>query len=102
ESSGDERRDPAINLDARGHGNHDARGCEKALAERRDASREHMVDPQTKREKRRRDECEHDGRIAEYRSARESGKDRRDEAERRNEDEIDLRVSEEPKQMLPK
>ena len=73
----------------------------KLCAELRQAGREHVVDPQAEAEEAGRDQRQHQRRVAEDRPPRERRDDRRDDAERGQEDDVDLGVAEEPEQVLP-
>jgi hypothetical protein len=78
---------------------HAGRG-EEARAELRQARGEHVVHPQAEREKARRDHRQNDGDVAEGLPPREGDHDGRDPARGRDEDDVDLRVAEEPEQVL--
>jgi hypothetical protein len=92
---------PAENLDSGGNSDHHARRGEEALAEVRQARREHVVDPQSKRENGIRNNGKDKAEIAEHGPLRESGNDRRYHSSRRKEDRVDLRMTEEPIEVLP-
>ena len=101
EAPGPHRRDPAEDLQRRGNRDHEAHRGEEALAELRHVGREHVMHPQPERQEAGGDQRQHDRVVAEHRPPRERRDDRRDEAERRDEDEVDLGMSEEPEQVLP-
>ena len=98
--SAPEGRQPAEDLQAIWNGDHHA-GCgEEAGAELGQPGREHVVDPEAEGEKAHRDQRKHQRQIAEHRTSRERDDDRRDHAGRRQEDDVDLRMAEEPEQVL--
>jgi hypothetical protein len=78
-----------------------ARRGEEALADLRQAGREHVVHPEPEADERGRDQRQHHRRVAEHGTRAERRHDRRHHAQRRDEDDVDLRVAEEPEQVLP-
>ena len=96
-----ERRHPAEDLHPVGDGDRHAGRGEEALAEPRQAGGEHVMHPQAEGQHAGRDRRHHQRQVAEHRPAREGRQDRGDHADRRQEDDVDLRVAEEPEQMLP-
>jgi hypothetical protein len=77
-------------------------GCgEERQAQGRNASREHMVDPQAETEEARCNQGNDYQSITNERRARQCRHDRRNESGGRQEADVDLRVTEEPEQVLP-
>ena len=93
-------RDPAEDLQAGRDRHRHARCGVEAVADARQPGRKHMVDPQAEGEDAGSDERQDDDRIAENRPPRERRHDLADEAGCRQEDDVDLGVSEEPEQVL--
>jgi hypothetical protein len=93
-------RDPAEELGAGRDRDHDARGGEEALTELRQPGGEHVVHPETEADERGRDERQHDREVAEHRPPGERRHDRRDDAGAWDEDDVDLRMPEEPEHVL--
>ena len=100
-ASGCDRRDPCKNLNAGRHRDRHAGSREEAQRKRRDASGEHVMHPKAKREEAGRDQGDDDQTVTDERRAGHRGYDHRDHAGSRQEDDVDLRVAEEPEQMLP-
>jgi hypothetical protein len=96
-----DRRDPAEDLHAARQRNHHARRGVEAVADPRQAGREHVMDPQPESEQADRDHRQHHQRIAEHFAARERLGDLADETDRRDKDDVDFGMAEEPEQMLP-
>lgn len=67
----------------------------------RDAGGEHVVDPQAERQKGQRDRRGHDPAVAEDGGPAHDRQHRRDHPRCRQEDDVDLRVAEQPEQVLP-
>ena len=63
--------------------------------------REHVMHPQSEAQKTGADRRQHDPAVADDRPAREGRHDHRDQRDRGQKDDVDLRVTEEPEQMLP-
>ena len=100
--AGPERRDPAEDL----HAGRESRSCMLAAVKKLSPSCGRPVANMwcTHRPKPMnagRDQRQHHRRVAEDRPARERRDDRRDHAERRHEDDVDLGMAEEPEQVLP-
>ena len=98
--SAPERRDPAEDLNAGGNRDDHAGGGKEALAELRHRRRKHVVDPKPETDESRRDQRQDERRVTENSSARERWNDRRDKPGRRNENDVNLRMSKEPEDVL--
>src|ERR1044072_8797887 len=97
-----ERRNPTENLYATGNRDHHAGSSEETLAHLRNRRGEHVMDPKTKADEPGRDQRQHEREMAEDFAPRERDDDWRDESKRRNENDVDLRMAEEPEEMLIK
>ena len=73
----------------------------EALAKARKACNEHVVDPKPKGQDPRRDQRHDHAEVAKNRPTREGRDDGRYHADCRQEDDVDLRMAEEPEQVLP-
>jgi hypothetical protein len=96
-----DRGDPREDLDAAWDRHRHAGRREEAERQLRDFGGEHVMHPQAEREEARSDERQHDEPVARERGLRHGGHHHGDHAGRRQEDDIDLRVAEEPEQVLP-
>src|SRR5438445_414456 len=96
-----DRDDPRDDLHPRRDRDEHARGAEDAERLRRDADGEHVVHPDTEADDDRRDARDREGRVADDRSPREDRHDRGDHADRGHEDDVDVRVAEDPEEVLP-
>ena len=67
----------------------------------RDAGREHVVDPEPEAQHAERHRRRHDPAVAQQRRARHHRQDRGDHAGGGQEDDVDLRMAEQPEQVLP-
>ena len=95
------RRQPVEDLHAGRYRNGHRREHEKRLEPDRQADREHVVRPHEHREEADPDRGERDRLVAEDRLAREDGNDLGDDPHRRQDHDVDLRVAEEPEDVLP-
>ncbi len=99
--AGPEGGDPGEDLQGAGDGDgHAGRGVE-AVAQPRQAGGEHVMDPEAEGEEGVGDQRQHHHRVGDHGPAGEGGHDHRGHPERRDEDDVDLRVAEEPEQVLP-
>src|SRR3954468_13519913 len=94
------RREPVEDLHAGRNGDHHRREHEEDVEEVRQPDAEHVVRPDEHRIEADRDGRERDRLVAEDRLAREDGNDLGDHAHRRQDDDVDLGMAEEPEQVL--
>ncbi|MNQ72592.1 hypothetical protein D3C85_873000 [compost metagenome] len=93
--------DPGEHLDGGGHRHrHAGRRCE-AQRQRRNTGGEHVMDPQAKAQERGAHHRHHHQAVTHQRHARHGRNDHGHHAGRRQEDDVDLGVAEEPEQVLP-
>jgi hypothetical protein len=96
-----DRRAPRHDLHARRDGDRHARRGEEAQHQRRQPHSEHVVCPQPERQEADCDHCADQPRIADDPAVREGRQDHRHHARRWEELDVDLRVAEDPEQVLP-
>ena len=95
------RRDPVEHLHAGGDRDEHGQAAERRVRDRAQAHREHVVRPHAEPEEGDQDAGVDDHRIPEQRLPREGRNDVRDDAEGRQNQDVDLRVTEDPEQVLP-
>src|SRR4051812_10588131 len=92
--------DPAEELHASGDDDHQAGGGEKAVAHLRQAGGEHMVHPNAEADEASGDGGENKAQIPKHLSTRECSDDGGYNSGSGNEDDVNLRMSEEPEKVL--
>src|SRR5689334_17233691 len=97
-----ECRDPAEDLYAARNRDHHAGGREETLAHLRYRRGKHVVHPQSEADKASRDQRQYESRVAKDLAPRERDDDGRNKTERRNKDDVNLRMPEEPEEVLIK
>ena len=96
-----ERGQPVEDLDARGHGDHHGGKDEEGVCGRAHADGEHVVRPDAQADEADAHRCRHHGRIAEDGLAREDRNDLVDKGEGRQDEDVDLRMAEDPEEVHP-
>ena len=96
-----DRTDPGEYLDGSRYRHQHRCGREKAQRHVRNAGGEHVVDPQAEAEKGERHDRGHDGAVPDERCACHDRNDGGQRTGRRQEDDIDFRMAEQPEQVLP-
>jgi hypothetical protein len=94
------RCDPATELHSSGNDDHQRCRSEEAGTHLWNASGEHVMHPDTEAEKTSRDNRSHNRRVSKDVSSRKHRHQCRDDRRSRQKDNVNLRVSEEPEQML--
>ena len=96
-----QRTQPGEDLHRRWDRNQRRGGGKESQRHVRDAGGEHVVHPQPEAEKGQRHDRRDDRTITQQAGARHDGQDGRHRARRRQEDDVDFRMAEQPEQMLP-